>query len=323
MSDQSSSRTAVVAMAKQALLQQAVALVGGGTPEDEARFLERVGAVLAATSEDELFEVVQRLETVGDGWGYYPPNDFARRMHHVMGDVAITSDSRLVGLEQLDTGDAPILLLPNHLSYADANLVQILLTRNGREALASRMTVVAGPKVYSELFRRFSALCFGTIKTPQSSSRASGEAVMSAREVARLALQTIEQARERLGAGDALLVFAEGSRSRDAAMQPTLAAVARYFDFPGLKLVPIGIAGSERLIPIGASRAEPTKVALSIGPPIEAGALVERAQGKKRLVMDVVGLSIAAQLPPSYRGAYADDTPGLDEAREIARSLAG
>ena len=33
-----------------------------------------------------------------------------------------------------------------------------------------RLTVVAGPKVYSSLRRRFSSLCFGTIKTAQSNT---------------------------------------------------------------------------------------------------------------------------------------------------------
>jgi len=60
------------------------------------------------------------------------------------------------------------------------------------------LTVVAGPKVYSSLRRRFSSLCFSTIKTPQSSAVSSEDAVMNAREVARAARQSIDVAHERL-----------------------------------------------------------------------------------------------------------------------------
>ena len=47
------------------------------------------------------------------------------------------------------------------------------------------MTVLVGPKVYMLAVRRLASLCFGSIKIPQSQSRASGEAVMPRREVAR------------------------------------------------------------------------------------------------------------------------------------------
>ena len=47
---------------------------------------------------------------------------------------------------------------------------------SGDAALANRLTAVAGPKVFTSRERRFSSLCFGTIKVPQSSEVASGEA---------------------------------------------------------------------------------------------------------------------------------------------------
>lgn len=55
----------------------------------------------------------------------------------------------------------PVVVAANHLSYSDANLLEVLLHQAGAGALADRLTVVAGPKVYSNLRRRFSSLCFG------------------------------------------------------------------------------------------------------------------------------------------------------------------
>jgi 1-acyl-sn-glycerol-3-phosphate acyltransferase len=104
-------------------------------------------------------------------------------------------------------------------------------------------------------------------------------------------------------------------------MQPTLPAVSRYLEKPDGLLVPVGITGSEHLVPIGDERVHPTRVVARIGPPIAAAALWQKTHGKRRLLMDVVGLQIAAVLPAEYQGVYASSAPGLDDARDIAISL--
>jgi hypothetical protein len=58
-----------------------------------------------------------------------------------------------------------------------------------------------------------------------------------------------------------------------------------------------------------------------VGRPIEANALRAFAGGDRRLMMDAVGLAIAALLPPDYRGAYADTAPDLGDARRVLNSL--
>jgi 1-acyl-sn-glycerol-3-phosphate acyltransferase len=318
----SSSRSDIVRAAKTVLLEQAVAFVGGRSTEEQERFQQRVETLIAEAPEDDLFEVVERLRTAGETWGYNPPNAFARRMHHAMGDAAIPMDSALDGLEHLGGLEhARLLFLPNHLSYADVNVFEILLVRYGQEALAARLTAIAGPKVYSDPFRRFSSLCFGTIKTPQSSARSSGEAVMSAREVARLARGAIVQAHARLDAGDALLLFVEGTRSRTGGMQPALAATTRYFEHPDLWLVPVGIVGSERLVPVGGERVIPTRLGIQIGSPLRADALLSQAGAHRQLAADVVGLKIAQLLPESYRGVYGGALSAHGEAGQLAMRL--
>ncbi|MBA3271297.1 MAG: 1-acyl-sn-glycerol-3-phosphate acyltransferase, partial [Acidobacteria bacterium] len=156
-----------------------------------------------------------RLTTAGSDWDYYPRDPLARRLHHVLADRILLTDSALRGGQHVTAiAGRPTVIFANHLSYADANMVEILLSRSGQHTLAEGLTVIAGPKVYSSLKRRFSSLCFGTIKTPQSSGLSTGDAVMNPREVARAARKSIDIAHERLRMGDALLVFAEGTRSR-------------------------------------------------------------------------------------------------------------
>jgi 1-acyl-sn-glycerol-3-phosphate acyltransferase len=214
-----------------------------------------------------------------------------------------------------------VVIIANHLSYSDANLLEVLLHRAGGASLSDRLTVIAGPKVYSSLKRRFSSLCFGTIKTPQSRALSTENAVMNSRDVARAARRSIEIAYERLRLGDALLVFAEGTRSRTNGMQQILAGVTRYLEGPGTWVLPVGIVGSEELFPIGDEKIHPVRIVTRVGRPIQATALRERADGDRRIMMDAIGLAIAELLPPEYRGAYADNVPDLGAARRVLRDL--
>ena len=240
------------------------------------------------------------------GWDYYAPDPLARRIHHLLADRFLTADSTAHGLEHLPGAGVrvPVIIVANHLSYADANVVEVLLQRGGAGALAERLTAVAGPKVFTSRQRRFSSLCFGTIKVPQSADVASGEAVLHAREVARAARRAIDVAHVRLAAGDTLLLFPEGTRSRSAAMQPMLPAVARYLEFPGAVVVPAGLTGSESLFPVdGALRA--ARVSVTFGDAVPAEQLFARAGRDRRGLMDGIGSAVAALLPSSYRGVYA------------------
>jgi len=247
----------------------------------------------------------QRLARAGTDWSYYPRDPLARRIHHVLAESVLQLAPIVSGTEHARAvAGEPLVILANHLSYSDANAIEVLLHHAGEQALADRLTVVAGPKVYSNVSRRFSSLCFGTIKIPQSGSRSTGEAVMNAREVARGARRAMEIAQERLALGDALLIFPEGSRSRSGEMQPLLAGVARYLESPGVSILPMGITGTERLFPIGEGALTAVPLTLRIGEPIKASTLRERTGGNRQAMMDMVGAAIAQLLPDAYRGVY-------------------
>ena len=196
------------------------------------------------------------------------------------------------------------MIFANHLSYSDANVVEIVLRSAGAGWLADRLTAIAGPKVYSNVMRRFSSLCFGTIKVPQSSERSSEDAVMNPRDVARAARRAIQIAHERLSLGEALLIFAEGSRSRTGQMQEFLPGTARYLELPDTWVLPIGLTGTEKLFPIDASALHAVPITMSVGRPIPASDLRERVRKDRRLMMDGIGRAVADLLPAEYRGVY-------------------
>jgi 1-acyl-sn-glycerol-3-phosphate acyltransferase len=246
-----------------------------------------------------------RLAGAGAGWNYYPRDLLARRIHHALAP-RVLHDPVISGISHLnEILGKPVVMFANHLSYSDANVLDVVLQNGAAGGLADRLTVVAGPKVYSNVARRFSSLCFGTIKVPQNSERSTEEAVMSPREVGKLARRSIQIAHERLNLGEALLVFAEGSRSRTGEMQRFLSGTARYLGARNVWVLPVAIAGTERLFPIDGNGLNAVPISVSFGRPISADVLREQARGDRRMMMDTIGFAVAELLPREYRGVYA------------------
>jgi 1-acyl-sn-glycerol-3-phosphate acyltransferase len=305
------------------LIAAILSFIGGGdllSAESIRPLLERE---IDAAGSGALVALQARL-AAEDGWTYYPPDPLARRLHDLLADRFLEAGSQVTGVEHLFQVDAargePLALFANHLSYADANVVDVLLRRAGASAVADRLTAIAGPKVFTSRQRRFSSLSFGTIKVPQSADVSSGEAQLNPREVARAARQAIDVAFARLAAGDALLLFGEGTRSRTASMQPILAGVARYLDLSGTRVVPVGLTGPESLFPVDAATVHSTRIVMAIGRPLSAASLITAARGNRRIVMDAIGLAIAELLPASYRGVYADAAEYPEAARVLQSS---
>lgn len=264
----------------------------------------------------------ERLASVGSDWSHYPKDPLASLIHELLAGRVLGPGSKLLGHEHLrSVAGKAVVIFANHLSYADANLLEVLIRQSGNAALADRLTVVAGPKVYSSLRRRFSSLCFATVKTPQNSRLSTEDAVMTPREVARAARRSIDAARDRLRQGAALLVFGEGTRSRTGRMQRMLPGAARYFEQSRTSVLPMGIAGTEALFPIDCERLRQSDIVVRVGRPFEAGTLLRKAGRDRRLAMDCVGLALASLVPDAYRGTYGGNDEDLDSARRLLATL--
>ena len=296
---------------RETLLREIASFFADRDGETRNEIVRRVEQEVDKAGVAALARLGRRLSTSGEHWDYYPPDLLARHIHLSLADILLDPLSGLAGVEHvLGLGSAPTVILANHLSYADANIVEVLLRWAGADAIADRLTVLAGPKVYSSLRRRFSSLCFGTIKTPQSSGVSSEDAVMNPREVARAARRCIDIAHERLRGGDVLLVFIEGTRSRTLGMQPALPGASRYLEVPGTQVIPAAITGSEAMFPIDDPRLHTVRVGVRLGAPMDADDLLARAAGDRRVVVDTIASAIAELLPPQYRGVY-DGSPSV------------
>jgi 1-acyl-sn-glycerol-3-phosphate acyltransferase len=100
------------------------------------------------------------------------------------------------------------------------------------------------------------------------------------------------------------LIFAEGSRSRTAQKQQFLQGTARYLVLPGTWVLPIGITGTEKLLPIDGAGLHAVPITMNIGRPMPASDLRERFRRDRRMMMDCVGYAVADLLPPEYHGVY-------------------
>ena len=91
----------------------------------------------------------------------------------------------------------------------------------------------------------------------------------------RLALDRAQAVLER---GDALILFPEGTRRSGPVVGDLHEGAAFLAARTGAPVVPIGIGGSDRIMPKGAHLPRPAKVHLEVGVPLEAPARSERGR---------------------------------------------
>jgi len=128
----------------------------------------------------------------------------------------------------------------------------------------------------------------------------------------------------RLKEGGALVLAPEGTRSPTAELQKAWSGAGYIALKAGAPVLPIGLAGSEdRLFFANLKRLRRTPVTVRIGEPflLEAPASQDR-EAALQAATDEIMCRIAAQLPPEYRGAYADH-PRLQELLQAAEAADG
>jgi 1-acyl-sn-glycerol-3-phosphate acyltransferase len=85
---------------------------------------------------------------------------------------------------------------------------------------------------------------------------------------------------EVLGMGEVLVLYPEGERKDGPTVQPLFDGAAYVAAKAGVPIVPVGIGGSDRVMPRGSRFVYPRKVHVVIGPvipaPISAGARLPR-----------------------------------------------
>jgi 1-acyl-sn-glycerol-3-phosphate acyltransferase len=261
--------------------------------------------ILRGADDAALQEVLEAYRVAGESYRFFPGVPLARRMSRAL-ISGVVKDVDVEGLAHVDAFMADAgrrrLVVCNHLSYADTQVTDLVLARLAREGLADRLVAIAGPKVYSDAWRRWAAVALNTRKTAQSSSVATEQDALSPRALAAIARETLDDCDRLMDEGWVVLLYPEGTRSRDGRLQPFLRAAGRYLQLRDVRILPMSITGTEHIHPRDAVRMVPSAVRVAFGPAFDgddaAGAGTVDA---RRGALAEAHARIGALLPPAHR----------------------
>lgn len=191
------------------------------------------------------------------------------------------------GREWLSELDRPAILVSNHVSHADTQLLLYALTDEVRER-----TVVAAAADYwyeHKLLGQVVGLWLNTFPFARNGSPQ----------------QVLSSSQRLLKSGWHLLIYAEGTRSPDGSIQEFKPGPAFLAIGNRTPVVPMHVAGSQRILPRGRMVPLPAPARVRIGKPLwpRAG---ENARGfTERIQAAVEGLS-ARSAPDQIRGSWIE-----------------
>lgn len=149
----------------------------------------------------------------------------------------------ITGREHLPTEGA-FVLAPNHRSYLDTPFAGTVRWK--------RMRFMGKDSMWNVRWFGWVLSAFGAFPV----SRGTAD-----REALKRAIAVLEM-------GEPLVLFPEGERKEGPTIEPLFDGAVYVAFKAGVPIVPVGIGGSERVMPKGAKMIYPRKVHLTIGPPI-------------------------------------------------------
>jgi 1-acyl-sn-glycerol-3-phosphate acyltransferase len=197
---------------------------------------------------------------------------------------------KITGMEKLKDIKRPIIFVCNHLSNSDALVLNKVFINED-------ITFVAGMKLTGNVMTRLGINMTKTI-------------VIKPNNADKVAISNIVKT---LKSGSNILFFPEGTRSRTASLIKPKNGVILIQRLTGASIIPIGIFGTEKLLPIDETdmtleRFHKAEVNINIGdqvflPVKNEGEAKHEFEGRQ---MYCIMRGIAKLVPESYRGEYSD-----------------
>ncbi|RKS71270.1 1-acyl-sn-glycerol-3-phosphate acyltransferase [Motilibacter peucedani] len=190
----------------------------------------------------------------------------------------------------------PVILASNHVSFIDSIVIPLVAPRD--VAFLAKAEYFTGPGI-SVVFTRAFFTALNAIPVKRGDTAA--------------AHRSLETALEVLRAGGAFGIYPEGTRSRDGRLYRGRAGVAWLAMASGAPVVPVGVIGTERLLPVGAWVPRLARVTVRFGEPLHADDLPPGLSpaAARREFTDRVMAAIAALSEQEVAGDYA---PGSEAA---------
>ncbi|MGG5461882.1 lysophospholipid acyltransferase family protein [Clostridium sp. B9] len=201
------------------------------------------------------------------------------------------ADLKVEGLEELKKEEGPFIFIGNHLSNADGLVLDKVL----REYYDPYF--IAGVKLNDKALTNIGTRLVKNIKIkPNSADR-----------------ESLNKIVKEVKSGQNIVIFPEGTRSRTGAMIEGKKGVLLIARLTKAKIVPFGMTGTEKLMPInddnmGAEKFNHSEVVIKFGKPLT---LPKKEKGEEKHEYEERSLrhlmkGIANLLPESYRGVYKD-----------------
>lgn len=190
----------------------------------------------------------------------------------------------------------PVILASNHRSFVDSVVIPIVVPR--KVVFLAKSDYFTGSGVKGALSRAwFSGL--GMLPVDRDDTAA--------------AMNSLQTALEVLGKGEAFGIYPEGTRSRDGRLYRGRTGVAHLALTSGAPIVPVGLAGTEQLQPIGSRLPRLADVSVTFGEPITVGDEYDGvALGRARRDLTDRVMAAIEQLTGQEPAGTYNDLPAID-----------
>ncbi len=175
----------------------------------------------------------------------------------------------------------PFLIACNHISIADPPIVAA--------SLPLKCVFMAKEELWNHGWSRFWVKNFGAFPVRRSG----------------VDREALRQAERSLTQGLSVIMFPEGARSPDARMIPAMPGAALIAQRMGIPVLPVGIAGTEKLRNLTWCFLHHPKITVTFGKPFNLPPQNGKITKEQRQEMiNGIMQKIAALLPAEYRGLY-------------------
>lgn len=230
-----------------------------------------------------LTSMTKLIQFLPASWSHSISKVIIQRCLHQYARIHATGSEHLINLQ------TPVIFICNHLSNSDALVLDKVLKQ-------INPTFVAGEKLSNN---SVTGLGLNVVKTTTIKPNTADKEGLTNM------IKLIKQ-------GESLVIFPEGTRSRTGSLIEAKKGVLLVARMTGAPIVPIGLHGTEKLLPVNLNgdmrteRFHPAEVFVSIGQPFELSARAKEQDRKEYddSTIDLMMRKIAALLPAEYRGVY-------------------
>lgn len=211
---------------------------------------------------------------------------------------------RIEGRDNVPRSGA-VILASNHLSFIDSVAIPVAAPRPVH--FLAKASYFEGTGFKGALSREF----FGSVG-----------AIPVRRGAGQAALDALDQQRQLLDDGLAVALYPEGTRSTDGRLYKGRTGVAFLALQTGAPVVPVGLIGTDRVMPVGAKMPSlKERVSVKFGEPLDLSRHGAANSGKaRRLATDEIMAAIHALSGQELAGTY-NEPPAANPIEKLKQAL--